>query len=210
MSPTYRYDVNDFPDELFDSLKKTIQKAKHEAPERAIAAFDADGTLWDTDVGELFLEHQIAKGHLDLPEDPFEFYKELRYKNDAKKALDWIVTINAGQKINDVRALAKECYEQHGERVPVFKPMQELISFLHAEGVEVYIVTASCKWAVEPFGALFTIPAENVVGSEAEVKEGVVTDKIILRTQEKAKLPVFLKEQAAGTPSSLPETRHRI
>lgn len=44
--------------------------------------------------------------------------------------------------------------------------------------MEVYVVTASIKWAVEP-GALFLgIPADNVIGVNTKVHNGVITDQI--------------------------------
>ena len=43
----------------------------------ALAAFDADGTLWRDDIGEAFLRHLIALGWVALPDgsDPFAAYE---------------------------------------------------------------------------------------------------------------------------------------
>ena len=58
-------------EEMLAKLRKKIDRAL-DSGAHPIAAFDADGTLWDMDMGEHFFQHQISKKLLpDLPADPW-------------------------------------------------------------------------------------------------------------------------------------------
>jgi len=187
------YQVKDFSDEFITAIYEQVEKAKSESPDRLIAAFDADGTLWNTDVGEVFLNYQIEHMDLDLPENPYEYYKEIRYsKSDGDKALDWIVKVNEGKKIDEVRACASSCFDEKKDTIPTFEPIKKFVDYLHAQDFSVYIVTASCKWAVEPFGALFGIEPENVIGSASKIEHGIVTGEMEFRTRKEGKVSGLL------------------
>lgn len=167
--------VNEFSSSLWSQLSSQVEAAVRETPGRKIAAFDADGTLWDADAGETFFEWQIK--NCDLPElkgrDPWAHYKALK-KPDPRVAYVWLAQISAGRKLSEVREWAKQCFKDAGPW-PVFESQKKLISKLQAEGVEIFIVTASVKWAVEPLGALFGIDYDHVLGVETEVVDGVIT-----------------------------------
>jgi phosphoserine phosphatase len=54
--------------------------------------------------------------------------------------------------------------------------MHELVRWLLEREVQVYIVTASIKWAVEPLARRLGLANENVLGVEVVEKNGVLTD----------------------------------
>lgn len=164
LSPT---NITGLLNEVRDAVQNGAQK---------IAAFDADGTLWDTDIGESFFKFQIENKVIsDLPKDPWNHYQNW-HEREPEKAYLWLAQISKGVPITTVREWAKSAVNKNSP-LPIFKHMASLIRGLKDLGVNVYIVTASVKWAVEPAAELLGIPEENVLGIETEVHGGIVTDK---------------------------------
>ncbi len=63
----------------------------------ALAAFDADGTLWREDIGEAFLRHLVSLGWVTLPDgsDPYEAY-ERRVDQDRAAGYAYAAQLQAG------------------------------------------------------------------------------------------------------------------
>jgi phosphoserine phosphatase len=164
--------ITHFSENYFRELQNKIDQALAEGA-APIAAFDADGTLWDLDIGETFFDYQIR--HCDLPQlkevkDPWTHYLELK-KTDHRAAYTWLAQINENQTLAQVRQWAEKAIDQI-QPFPVLHSMQGLIQFLKTRNVQVFIVTASVKWAVEPAALKFYgIPYENVLGVETKVVE---------------------------------------
>ncbi|MCB0393318.1 MAG: haloacid dehalogenase-like hydrolase [Bdellovibrionales bacterium] len=188
----YRYQVKPFSDEFWDILNKKIESIKHREKPPYVAAFDADGTLWDIDVGELFFEYQIGHSNLILPDEPYETYIKMREEKPFE-ALVWLAQINSGHSLKKVRSWAHDCFRKLGHTIPVLPPMTELIEHLYANDFEVYIVTASVKWSIEPFGQLFSVPPEKVIGTTTHVIDGIITDKEDLITYQEKKVDGVMK-----------------
>ncbi len=162
----------------FDKMLKIRKAAEAALKDGAepLAAFDADGTLWDMDMGETFFEYQIANKLLaNMPDDPWQYYLDL-HKRDTPAAFLWLAQINRGIKLSTVREWAHSAFEAI-KPVPIFGEMKDLVTDLKKFGVDVYVVTASIKWAVEPAAEFIGIPAENVIGVQTEVVDGIVTDR---------------------------------
>lgn len=141
-----------------------------------IAAFDADGTLWNMDLGEHFFDYQIRKKLLsDLPPDPWAYYRQ-EHKKDPARAFLWLAQINRGVPEAEVRRWAKAALDEL-VNVPIFENVREIIKHLTFLKVKTYVVTASIKWAVEPGAALFDISPENVIGVTTKVENGILTEK---------------------------------
>jgi phosphoserine phosphatase len=172
--------VNEFSSSLWEQIQKDTQLEIQKSPnKRRIAAFDADGTLWDQDAGETFFDWQIHNSHLaNLPADPWEYYRSTK-KVSPPEAYVWLARINSGQSLTQVRAWAKECFNQQ-PHWPVFESQRRLIQFLQKLDFEIFIVTASVKWAVEPVAALVGIDADHVLGVATKVIEGVVGTETVL------------------------------
>ncbi len=167
--------VNEFSPHLVAELTALIDEAATNKSEPLIAAFDADGTLWDTDIGEAFFDYQIGHcGLTDMPSDPWHHYLELK-KQDPPTAYAWLAQINAGKSLKQVRAWAAESLQR--QLVPVFSSQKRLITLLLERGFEVFIVTASVKWAVEPAAALVGVDFDHVLGITTEIKNGLVTQQ---------------------------------
>ncbi len=163
------------PTEKMTQIKNDVRAAL-KAGAAPVAAFDADGTLWKCDMGENFFQYKIDKKLVPFPADPWAHYEMLK-KRSHPEAYLWLAQILEGKTLEQTRTWAKAAVDSIPGGAPVFPWMKEIISFLKAEGIEVYIVTASIKWAVEPAAQLAGVAFENVLGIETEVVNGVVTPK---------------------------------
>lgn len=162
----------------FDKMLKIRKAAEAALKDGAepLAAFDADGTLWDMDMGENFFDYQINQKLLpDLPPDPWKYYFDL-HEADTPAAFLWLAQINRGIKLSTVRAWAQAAFDAISP-MPIFGEMKDLVTDLKKFGADVYVVTASIKWAVEPAAAFIGIPPENVIGVQTQVIDDVITDK---------------------------------
>jgi phosphoserine phosphatase len=169
--------VNEFSPALWDHLSSTLEKAAAEAKGPRIAAFDADGTLWDSDAGETFFDWQIHNSGLQgLPADPWEYYHSTK-KVSPPEAYVWLAQINSGHSITQVREWAQRCFAERAEPWPVFESQRHLIQLLRSLDFEIYIVTASIKWAVEPVAALVGVDFDHVLGITTRVHDGIVTSE---------------------------------
>jgi phosphoserine phosphatase len=143
-----------------------------------VAAFDADGTLWDTDLGEGFFRYKIDRKLVSLPEDPWNYYVQLKKKNgDPREAYLWLAQILKGQTRDQAQTWAKEAVES-SHPLPIFPEQQKLIHLLKSKGVQVYIVTASIKWAVEPGSHALGLTHDDVIGIEVQTPDGTVSDQV--------------------------------
>lgn len=160
--------------EEFNRLKQAIREVRPRHS-RAIAAFDADGTLWNADLGEALFDYQVRNRLLKgLPADPWAHYEHLKAKVSHEVAYIWLAQINEGLPLTQVQKWAQEAVDEM-RPVPVFEEMKDVIAQLLDLGVEVYIVTASIKWAVEPGAELVGLKPENVIGIRTKVKNGLIT-----------------------------------
>lgn len=152
-----------FPQKFWTQIQEKLDLA-FKTDSSPIAAFDADGTLWDTDLGENFFKWQIKNCQLpNLPADPWLHYRKWKSEADPRPAYLWLAQINQGQTLTQVRSWAQQALENYVE-LPIFEEQRKLIDWLKSQKVEVYVVTASVKWAVEPGSLLLGIEHDNVLG----------------------------------------------
>lgn len=168
--------MNDLSVSLVERISDAIDKAVSETSGPLIAAFDADGTLWDTDMGENFFFHQIEQKLLkNLPTEPWEHYIRMKEEVSPQAAYLWLAQINGGQPLAQVRKWSEECLKAHSP-LPIFEGQKKLIDLLHSKDVKVYVVTASIKWAVEPAAAIYGISPDRVLGITTKIDDsGLVT-----------------------------------
>jgi phosphoserine phosphatase len=168
--------VNEFPPSLMSELVEQLEKISAERSGPKYAAFDADGTLWDADAGEGFFDYQIHHSNLrGLPADPWKYYLEQKAV-DPTKAYLWLAQISNGCSLEQVRRWAAECVARLNP-YPVLKSQRELIGVMQKLGFEIFVVTASVKWAVEPAAALLGIDRDHVLGITTVIRNGIVTDE---------------------------------
>ncbi len=164
----------DYSDTLWTRINSALDLALKE-DSQPVAAFDADGTLWDTDLGENFFHYQIDNKLVPMPANPWEYYETLKAK-DAPSAYLWLAQICQGQKLDVVQEWARQAVASI-KPIPVFLSQKKVIELFLSKGVQIYIITASIKWSVEAGAELVGLGAENVLGVCTEVKNDIISDK---------------------------------
>jgi HAD superfamily phosphoserine phosphatase-like hydrolase len=164
----------DFSDEQWKQIQTALDEVLKE-DSNPVAAFDADGTLWDIDLGETFFHFQIDHKLVSLPPSPWEYYESTKSKNPETAYL-WLAQICEHQKLEVIRQWAEEAINEHPP-LPIFNPQKKLIELFLSKGVQIFIVTASVKWAVEPGARRLGLPIKNVLGVETSVENGIVTNQ---------------------------------
>jgi len=164
----------DYSTTIWQSLHSTLDLVLKQDP-HPVAVFDADGTLWDTDLGETFFHHQIDHKLVPLPPHPWEHYQDLKKKNPNEAYL-WLAQICRDQPLSVVRDWAEKAVAEIAP-VPLFSEQQKLIELFLQKGVQVFVVTASVKWAVEPGAKMLGLGYDQVIGVETETPSGVISDK---------------------------------
>lgn len=165
-----------FPIEFWTHLSNALEQELKTNP-RPVAAFDADGTLWDTDLGESFFKWQIENSNLsNLPADPWKYYRDWKESGDPRPAYLWLAQINQGLPLEKVQQWAEKAIRSI-EPLPIFPEQKKLVRWLLDRKVEVYIVTASVKWAVEPGANRLGMRFEQVLGVMTQVVDGILTDE---------------------------------
>ncbi len=189
-----------YPDHYWSQIKQTIADLKQKNIP-LYAAFDADGTVWDTDLGENFFNYQIDQKCVDLPANPWQHYQDMKKINDdPRPAYLWLAQINASKPIESVRAWSQEAFNSI-QPVPIFSEQKKLINYFLENEVKVYIVTASIRWAVEPGARALGLTDQNVIGIETKITNGIVTTEAIYpATYKEGKVEALLKHTGGVRP----------
>lgn len=184
-----------YPIEFWTEIEETIFDLQQKNDHKLFAAFDADGTLWDIDLGENFFQYQIENKQVPLPEEPYQEYLNKKIiNNDPRSAYVWLAQINAGKNIDQIRDWADSAFNSI-EPKPIFSEQKKLIELFMKNNIEIYIVTASIKWAVEPGARALGLKNENVIGVETFIENNLVTDKPILPiTYRQGKVDALLQK----------------
>jgi len=174
------------------------------APRDRIAVFDNDGTLWAEQplyFQFLFMLDQLKAAAPKHPEwtDNAAFTalvardREALAKLGQKPILELLAAANSGMTVGEydasIRAwLAKERHPKFRRPYTdlVYKPMQELLAYLRANGFRTFIVSGGSAefmrpWAEKAYG----IAPEQVIGSQQEVKFEMKDGKPVLTREPK-------------------------
>lgn len=185
-----------------DVLKK-LKDLQNLPSEEKVAVFDADGTLWHGDIGEGFFQYQIknklAPG-IKEAKDPWSDYLDLERASPAD-AYAWLAKINSGLTETELRRQAAEYYANHFPS-KIFSLMKGLIEDLMATNWEVWVCSASIRWALEPAVSELKIPPQRLISTEVEVNhQDLLTNVIITPVPyargKKARLETILKVKPA-------------
>lgn len=162
-----------YPETFWKQLNETLAELKKNQ-KQLVALFDADGTLWDTDLGENLFNYTIDNRLVSLPEDPWNHYIELK-NQDPRIGYLWLAQIYKGQTLEQVRKWAVEALTAL-KPFPIFEEQQKLIRLLRENDVTIKIITASISWAVQPGARALGLDDTSVIGVETNIKDGIVTD----------------------------------
>jgi phosphoserine phosphatase len=157
-----------------------------------LAAFDADGTLWDGDLGEAVLRDLIARRRLlASPRDPWGEYLRL-FEVGPAEAFAYAGQLMAGLSEVELRETSARIFT--AEFAPrVFAETRWLLETLAGNGWEVYIVSASNRWSIEVAAEAFGLPADRVVALDLETEGGILTDRVCLPVPTLEGKPALLR-----------------
>ncbi len=163
-----------YSSEIWQHIEKNVDWILQQQSQ-PVAAFDADGTLWDMDLGENFFQYLIEHQLVHLPKNPWTYYQELKMKNnDPREAYLWLAQICHEQELSTIQAWAKEALATINP-FPIFSEQKKLIDFFLRKNIQVYIITASVKWAVEPGAEILGLQKESVIGVETKLDKNKIT-----------------------------------
>jgi len=164
-----------------------------------LAAFDADGTLWDGDLGEAVLRDLVARRRLlDSPRDPWGEYLRL-FEVGPAEAFAYAGRLMAGLSELEVRETSARIFAT--EFAPrVFPETRWLLETLAGNGWEVYIVSASNRWSIEVAAEVFGLPADRVVALDLDAERGILTDRVRLPVPTLEGKPALLRARSGRNP----------
>lgn len=146
-----------------------------------LATFDCDGTLWSGDAGEGFFDWELKRGVVS-PEvvrwarSRYAEYKAGKVGED--EMCGEMVTLHAGLREDDVLEFAREFFDEDFQG-GIFPEMKQLVHELQATGCDVWAVSSSNEWIIRVAMRQFGIPDHKILATSVEIKDGVVTDKLI-------------------------------
>jgi hypothetical protein len=176
-------------------------------PEERIVAFDQDGTLWVEH--PIYTEFQfvmdrvpeLVKAHPDLADKPaFAAILSKDQKRiaalDARELFEALVVTLSGMTPDalgeEVNAWLKTARDPRWHRPFIdltYLPMQEVLTYLRANGYKTFIATGGSVGVVAPYSEEFYgIPPEQVSGSAQNLKFEIVDGKPVLIREEKLAL----------------------
>ena len=188
-------------------------------PAERIAAFDQDGTLW--------VEHPmysqvvycfdrvpaVVKAKPELANvEPFKTVLSGNREAIAKLSMDDLFKILAatltGMSVEDFRAEAKKWLDSARDprwKRPytelTYRPMQEVLKYLRANGYRTYIVTGGDQDFVRMYAdEVYGIPPEQVVGTSSGTKYGYTKNGKPFLTKEPK---LLLNDNNAGKPEGI-------
>ncbi|HEU4534212.1 MAG TPA: HAD family hydrolase, partial [Polyangiaceae bacterium] len=190
------------PFEPVARLLTRLDEARRRLGPSAVLAFDADGTLWEGDVGhdtfhallsaravreaaraplaEEARRHRLpdAGDATDLAAALYEAYLAGRYPED--RACSMMAWVFAGFTRDECDAFAREALGRVGLTERVHGEVEPVLAWARAEGVSVWIVSASPRAPVEAGARLIGLdPRQVVAATPAEGADGVLLPRTL-------------------------------
>jgi phosphoserine phosphatase len=184
-----------------DAVIERLEHALGADPERLIA-FDADGTIWDVDVGVSIFEALLERGDVRpeageaLAEDARRFniplppgagameaaaalhqaFFDKRYPDDLAYAMNaWAF---AGHTEAEADAIALEVLSSLRVAERIRPAFPRLIEWAAARGVDAYVVSASPVWIIRAGAALLGLGPDRGIAMAPAVRGGVIEPRI--------------------------------
>lgn len=146
-----------------------------------VAAFDCDGTLWSGDAGETFFDWEIKKGIVSTEVARFMRARYADYKAgnvSEDEMCGEMVSMHRGLRESALMDAAEEFFN-HAFPGQIFPEMRELVQRLQKSGCEVWAVSSSNEWVIRAGMKHFGIPENRILATAVEVRDGVVTERLI-------------------------------
>ncbi|HUQ49865.1 MAG TPA: HAD-IB family phosphatase [Terriglobales bacterium] len=145
-----------------------------------VAVFDCDGTLWENNSGEDFLEWSLQAGMVSEAvatgvRQRYTDYKEGRVGEEVM--CGEMTTMYAGLKVTGLEAAARKFYAEV-VRPNIFSEMLQLTRKLAENGCDLWAVSSTNEWVVREGMREFGIISSHVLAAAAEIEDGVVTERL--------------------------------
>lgn len=145
-----------------------------------VAAFDCDGTLWETDAGADFFYWELERGLVPahLVDAIRRRYTDYHHGLVSEEAMcGEMVTIHEGVSVAELYDAAAEFFAEHMER-RIFPEMLELVRRLGEAGCQMWAVSSTNEWVIRAGARRFGIPDENVLAACVHSDGGQATGKL--------------------------------
>jgi HAD superfamily phosphoserine phosphatase-like hydrolase len=146
-----------------------------------VAAFDCDGTLWSGDAGERFFDWEIKRGVVSAEIARAMRARYVEYKDGKVSEEDM-----CGEMVTMHRGLSEEAVMEAATGFMttsfpgrIFPEMRQLVHRLHENGCEIWAVSSSNEWVIRAGMKQFGIESSRILAAKVELKDGVVTDKLV-------------------------------
>ncbi len=190
-------------DEVVEECGRLARQWRRLRPDQTqIAAFDADGTLWDEDVADLLWERLIEQQALtrqaaaplartvrasgeEPAHDPYEDYARLReLARQGRCSEETMVRV----MLEGLAGLGEDEIYLHSQKALARArgiagvgsgPAALMISRLRDLGYRIVVVSGSPRWAVEVALKPLGIDSSDIVAGQVAVVNGALTDGVI-------------------------------
>lgn len=152
-----------------------------------VAVFDCDGTLWEMNSGEKFFYWSMPdapSGRKGLVSEATAQCLRQRYAEYERGDVGEIemcgemVSMYEGLPIAPVKAAA-EAFVASSVLSSTFPEMRELTQKLRQRGCELWAVSSSTEWLIEPGIRGFGIPADHVLATRLAVRDGIAGSELL-------------------------------
>jgi HAD superfamily phosphoserine phosphatase-like hydrolase len=146
-----------------------------------VAAFDCDGTLWSGDAGKGFFDWEIRTGLVSAEMGHAMRKRYAEYKLGRVSEEDMcseMVTMHQGMSEARMMQAAEE-FMAAAFTGKVFDEMFELVESLRQRGCDIWAVSSSNEWVIRAGMKPSGISENRILATKAEVKNGVLTDRIV-------------------------------
>jgi phosphoserine phosphatase len=153
---------------------------------------DEIGSLYGKLAGLGSAERAASSAFAAFAEILLAWYFDQIASGAVVKACADIVRLFAGYTPDEARGLGRETFEAEfsspigtrrlgGRDLPrgarFIRESVDLIGALTGRGFDIWVVSGSNKWSVEPVFTRFGIPPERIIGIDLEVHDGLLTDR---------------------------------
>ncbi|MEO5936413.1 MAG: haloacid dehalogenase-like hydrolase [Terriglobales bacterium] len=145
-----------------------------------VAVFDCDGTVWENNSGEDFLEWSLQHQLVSAEMAAFMRTRYDDYKSGKVGEVEMcgeMVTMYSGQAVAEMDAAAARFFAEI-VAANIFPEMLELTQRLSEQGCDLWAVSSTNEWVIREGVKQFEIPADHVLAGAAAITNGVVTDQL--------------------------------
>jgi HAD superfamily phosphoserine phosphatase-like hydrolase len=174
-----------------------------------VAAFDCDGTLWSGDAGEAFFDWEIRTGVV-----PAEVGLAMRSRYADYKAGKVSEDDMCGEMVTMHKGLPDAAMLQAASEFmtrffpsSIFPEMRELVRQLQENGCEVWAVSSSNEWVIRAGVKPLGIAESRILAAQAELNDGIVTDRLVRVPSGPAKAQVLREVVAKDVDAAFGNTR---